>query len=128
MSMHFEIVRRQCGGIYQLKTSMVVSVLLSINGGGGLPKKKNYSNYSLKCQNGTVLVGYFRIWIFIAFSFCICTKKIKIHTLVNIVNFKTSIFSTPKIIFFIHFMSNNQLFGWLGPLPYKNESWQSIMR
>ena len=61
-------------GINQLETGMEVSVLLSINGGGVLPKKQNYSNYSLKSQNGTVLVGYFKIWIFIAFSFCICTR------------------------------------------------------
>ena len=95
---------------------------------GVLPKKKNYSKYSLKSQNGPFLVIYFQIWIFIAFSFCICTKNFKIHTLVHIVNLKTSIFSTLKIIFFNHFMSNNQSFGWLGSLPYKNESCQSIMR
>ena len=96
---------------------------------GVLPKKKNYSNYSLKSQNGTFLVGYFKIWIFIAFSFRICTRpNLKFIPQKNIVNFKTSIFSTLKIIFFNHFMSNNQSFGWLGSLPYKNESCQSIMR
>ena len=37
--MHFEIVGRQPGGIYKLKTGMVVSVLLSINGGGVATEK-----------------------------------------------------------------------------------------